>query len=575
MNVLERRTLERVATKHFGTNGRKVAKAMTAPTRFLVATDMFFRSVAETGQKAALAERFRKMGPERRVAEERKFIRQQLVGTRIPDGVDKDGNPEFKEIKADVQLSRLTGDRVLEGITYTKTNKKGVEKKVNVITRKKATEEQKAKGEEGRVVGYHGLQQLTDADIARQQEQLFDAAIEANIAAYAAHATFQDSLGKILKSFESMRNDLGPIARVTVPFLRTVANITKRGLEMTPVVGVVAQKKLLGSSYSGVPLLDTPGLQLAASQMEGAMITFFVWGAVAEGVLTGPPPEDKSEREAFFRRGMKAESIKVGENWVSYRRFDPFSLPFSMMTSLFQDWKNAEDDRTAEDAFFRAASIAKDLIIDGSYLRGVRDSIGGEERDMRKTLPWIAAGVIPYSGFWRFWNNIGAVRASDSIPLTKNETFMDSFGKSLPSQVLPLLGISPAEPRIDVFGQPVVRPSDWFQEWTPFQYQREEHDPVESALQAVDFYPGMPGQHRVVDGVKVEISDQIYSELIVNSGRRTKTIYRRMISSPMWNSRSEQSKHKEFRDTHRNVISQEWRKLLPRAQKEYRLSLRK
>lgn len=534
VNILERQALERFLTERYGRTGTQVSKVMTFFTRNLVATDLYFKSIAETSQKAALYDRFGKFEGDARRKEMFDFIKREAVN------------------QENLRISKKHAKRYVQGLTYTE-NIQGKDVRLPVFTLT----------EDNDVRSLAGLRKLTDEDVLRQLDDLFAFSVEANTATYAEHATFQDPLGPIAQNVQKIRNQFGPLGRVTMPFIRTIANLSKRGIELTPGIGLAGR---------AAGLINTPGRELFTKQMEGMFIAYTVWNMMEQGLLTGPPPEDPTERDAFFRQGKQAESFKLGDTWVSYRRFDPFSLPMSIMGSLFDDWKNADSQRTGEEAFFRAASIAASLMVDGSYLRGVRDVVGGEERRFTQALPWMASGIVPYSGLWRFIAAESQVVDRGSVGIPNRTTYMDSFGQSLPPGVLELLGGEKPEDRINVFGEDIRRPSTFFQfqEWLPVQFRQEVADDVESALQGLKIYPGFPSRSRVIEGVRIRLSDDTYKELIVNTGLRLKRVLNEIVTGVRYKQMDEVGKSRLVKKTIQRVRDQEWRKIKPKVRRALR-----
>ena len=202
---------------------------------------------------------------------------------------------------------------------------------------------------------------------------------------FAKYTTFMSDPGAISRWVQQGR-ELHPIGKLIVPFVNTIANLTKRGMEMTPGIG--------GLMWKG-----RPGAEVLAKQIEGLALTLYVMSKVDQDEITGAAPPEKTKREAFYRQGKKPWAIKMGDEWVQYRRIEPFNTPIASATIGYDEIVNAEDEETATEIFGSVADGIIKNLIDSSYLQGVTnvlDRFGKRKGAIERTM----AGFVPMSSFW-------------------------------------------------------------------------------------------------------------------------------------------------------------------------------
>jgi len=488
--------IETYLQEKLGQSGKKLAIALTTPSRFLIAMDAWVKALAERGQEAALRERFSKLsGIELEVAKIA-FIKSSLQNWRMVEHRLR----QYK-IKNKYQLAKLIA---------------------------------------------------TDESIKEHMDRLFEAAIRNDMAKFAEHSTFQDMPGPITDQILRLRNRLGPLGRVAIPFIQTITNITKRGLELTPGLGIAV-------SLHG----KQSGQEIIAKQIEAAVLTMIVYTLIESGKLVGAPPEDKEERDLFYAEGKLPYSVSFGGTYFQYRRVEPFSLPISLLTDLYSSWKNAETDTDAFDLFVKSVMITRDHIVDNTWMRTVSAALG-EEYDLKNQIWWTTSSFVPYSGFWRGLNNQFEMWREGEVKI-KDRTFLSTFGDSLPPGLSDLIT---AQSRINAMGEEVgrkapfdIRALPW--EWLPVKFSTETPDPVEAVFREIEYYPSYPGKYLTLrpKGKRVEVPDDLYRDYVLTCGRKAKESVMKLVSRPYFNSLPTARKRKLVMDVWNKTRDKERDKL--------------
>jgi len=513
-----------------GEKGRKVGKAVGAalnmPTRFLVGADIWFKTIAEASQRAALVYRIEKGGD---VA----ISQLQKAEERVPE--------QQRKLEAAFQHRKVGKTETKEAAALGKV-----------------------------------------ATLVNQVSQR-----------YGEFVTFQTDPGDVTRSITRVRNQI-PFAWVFMPFVNIVANVAKRGLELTPGFHTIGAAITYAQDRSklrkweetyGKAEPDTkvppkpaytgpPATELATKQIEAGVVAGLVLWMIAEGMITGPPPEDKTEREAYYRAGNQPYSFRVGEAWVDYRRFEPLGLPIAIITHGFEQMRRIQESNAdpatkqmgSMDVFFNITGAIKDLVIDSTYLQGIAKAMASDKQ-LAREFPRVMAGFVPFSSFWRTMRKAGDAAQNGQVAIYQTDSFMDTFAQSLPPGLPTKLAqagvIELPEARKDVFGQDVGRPSGFFREWLPYRWQIPTADPVENELARLGMYPGIPG--RVVKLGRLGrywLDEDLYEAYIVASGTELKEQFERIVRSPGYRSiKNDAYKAKRLEQVRSRIRSRELQKV--------------
>lgn len=354
---------------------------------------------------------------------------------------------------------------------------------------------------------------------------------------YADYTTFMGKLGKIGTQIEKLRTTV-PGGRFIMPFVRTIANLVKRGVEMTPGVGAM---KLLGGKVKGKEVT-----QVLVKQIEGAMIALVVASMFDDDEITGDVPANKAEREAFYRQGKKPWSIKVGDTWYQYRRVEPFNTPIAAVGILYDTWKRTGEEPSTEFVYRSAAGFVNN-IIDSSYLSGltqVLDSVRKADKWPQKLTNMFdrtIASFSPMSSFQRsFVRAIEAVDKEGAI-LRKPKGAVETLAAATPfiSEMVPA--------RKDVWGEEVVIEGSPLAQWLPWKAAKATKDVVEKEIERLHglgllSYPGMPAKYMSVAGKRLDLDDERYDKLITESGQASKKKLDSLVGTSYWKMLSDKEK---------------------------------
>ena len=329
--------------------------------------------------------------------------------------------------------------------------------------------------------------------------------------AFAKYSTFMDDPGKFTEWVNQGRGKI-PGGRFVIPFVNTVGNLMKRGVEMTPGVGLIRGKEYY----------DQPAADILSKQLVGSVIALYMIYKAGEDELIGKPPQNKSEREAFYRQGKKAYSIKYGDQWIQYRRIEPFNTVIASTVIAHDELTKEEDAAKGTEIFFRTAEGIVDNLLESSYMQGLSslfDKYGKREQNVKR----MAGSLVPYSGFWRSINKSVEAASEGKAKFRPSETFKDAF-----AQVVP--GLSDKTPAaLNVWGEEVVLDGGVLRQWLPFKYSKETDSELEKELERIGVYPSLPNENLTIRGETIEMPKDFYRDYAISYGSQLKKVLEKQI----------------------------------------------
>lgn len=151
--------------------------------------------------------------------------------------------------------------------------------------------------------------------------------------------TFSEDLGEFGRAL-LMARDAVPGGRLVFPFIITPVNVMKFFLRRTPA-GVLTAFKVEGNR---IVLREGGEAEeaLARSLVGSMLLGLFGWMAYT-GVVTGGGPSDPSRRRALLATGWQPYSVRVGNQYISYRGIEPLATFLAAAADTVESFRHDPD----------------------------------------------------------------------------------------------------------------------------------------------------------------------------------------------------------------------------------------
>jgi hypothetical protein len=280
----------------------------------------------------------------------------------------------------------------------------------------------------------------------------------------------QGNIIKLAKRLQDVKGS-SAVGTVLLPFVRTPAQLVEffhrrsLGLVSEALTGNVADaNRGLGAQFQR--LREGSIKELAGATKEqradfygrlaaGGTLYGSIYAAASMDMITGSGPKDVNQRRLLEQSGWQPYSIKFGDTYYSYRRFDPFSSFIQVIADLqdhvrYNTRFKGEDEVEADmiEQFYTGMTfVTANLIRNKSFFAGASafaDALGDPTGNAFLTLGRQLTGSI-----------IPAIVAQSNQEYFDNElreprSFLDAIRRRTPgfSDELP--------PRRDLFGKPLT-----------------------------------------------------------------------------------------------------------------------
>jgi hypothetical protein len=222
---------------------------------------------------------------------------------------------------------------------------------------------------------------------------------------------------------------------------------------------------------------------------------------------SGPDPSS-SEFKALQRAGWKPYSIKIGDKWVSYQGFEPFTTVIGLGADLGEAMKRAGD---MSDDPGDAVEQVMDAI--SSAVFGVANNM--LERSFMTGLADILSAVIePKQNAENWWSNFAAsftprilldIRQSMDPAIYDARTFVDKVLQRIPGATGGLTQ------RRDEWGRPITIDSGlgrFYDVVSPFAVSKAKLEPIDKELLEQGMSLGVRNRTMTVDRLQIPLKNR-------------------------------------------------------------------
>lgn len=184
---------------------------------------------------------------------------------------------------------------------------------------------------------------------------------------YGRYLTFQNALGPVGRSVSAITEAM-PALKLILPFVRTPTNILKFAIERSPAAPLL--KEWRNDIAAGGAKRDLA----LARVMVGTGVAATIFQMAQEGKITGGGPADKEAKRLLMTTGWQPYSFKVGNQYVSYQRLDPYSTTIGTAADVVDLQRYMTDKQRDNSALLVGTAILHNL---GSktWLSGLSDAL--------------------------------------------------------------------------------------------------------------------------------------------------------------------------------------------------------
>lgn len=238
-----------------------------------------------------------------------------------------------------------------------------------------------------------------------------------------------------------------PAIKLIIPFIKTPMNLFYDAARHNPAA-VLSGNVRKALAAGGEAKADALGRMATGS----LVITSGLYMA-AEGRITGAYPENPKLKALWRENGIRPYSLKVGDSWFEYRRFDPVGLILSASCDAYNHVTEESYDRSGNidtspvvmKALTGVLMAVVENLNDKTYVQGVADAMKAINEPQRYAASYInktSASFVPYSGLLRWYKN-----SSGDPQQRETESWLDymrnttsAFSKDLPPKMSWLTG---------------------------------------------------------------------------------------------------------------------------------------
>ena len=314
------------------------------------------------------------------------------------------------------------------------------------------------------------------------------------------------------------------------PFYKTPINLVKASLtHATPY-------ELLNGIAKG----DTDAM---ARGVLGSSISAAIAYLAINGNITGGGPTDFRKEETKRATGWQPYSVKVGDKYISYKRFEPLGLAMALIADAVHGIKSGDSEVVAQSKTDSAVKHVMRNLDDlpfmgtlANLLQAVHDPTSGIARSF---IDREAGSLIP----------AGVANVAETLDPTirRPQTALQAIESRVP-------GLTSATPPItDIAGRSVQRPTSNLGGANPFPFTMAKHDPVVDTLARLGISTPQPPTQVRWRGKPTQLTDAERQRFAQDEGAELYRRVGRVIQSGSWQRRTDDQKRKALVELHRMV----------------------
>lgn len=348
-------------------------------------------------------------------------------------------------------------------------------------------------------------------------------AMRANAKTMAEYLTFTGEPSELTKHIGAIANKY-PLVRFFLPFTKTPGNVLDFAMQHSAFAPL--SRKFRADIAAGGIRADRAMGQMAT----GVAISMVGLDAAMNGLITGGGPSG-AERQALLRTGWQPYSVKIGDKYYSFARFDPVATDLSIMADISdlmigdrygESGFDENDDTDMMSASGLIALKVANAVLNKTYLSGLMDIVDAvADPTEAKARALVANGLISMVPGLSSVNALSAAIARTTDPYAKDAAnVIDRLKAQTPwlSKDVP--------DRLDLFGRKMKRAtgSAAYDMFVPVRVSEESQEPIDREILAQGAFIPMPNRKISVGGGKIDLKTRpaLYNEYVGLAGNGLK-----------------------------------------------------
>jgi hypothetical protein len=316
--------------------------------------------------------------------------------------------------------------------------------------------------------------------------------------------------GYVLQTIQGMSDAIGTMRNSKNPVLSTIAKWT------FPFLNIGTQLTKGGIEYSPLGITTLWGAENKAEQLAkftiGLGATTLAAGLVGSDKITGPTPTSPTLKAAFQDSGRQPWSVRIGNKWVSYQRL-PVALAFNL--AFVAAVKQAVDDErltgNKDQAIAQAFATSAQFVTEASYFRNLGEFVDATKGNVSGFTNFLAnypQQLIPLRALMSWTNNIIDPVSRQADP---NQGFIV---KQMQSVMMQIPGLSQKVPaQLNSQGQPIKKQNSLLNNFSPAPITSVDQ-PKEKAYQEQQKLGVINSQVSKESAANSAKAQQLYSKIL-------------------------------------------------------------
>jgi len=285
--------------------------------------------------------------------------------------------------------------------------------------------------------------------VADTQSEAWDTAYQKSLdlAFQGHHGALASGLSKVGKGARNLPV-IGKPLHFVIAFVDTPASILEQGVKRSAVFGDILDiLEYTNNRRSGLDVVESGMTPMLARRLMAWGSLLLLWPLVDDEnpIITGASytPEEKA---LLYRTGRQPQSIRIGDNYYSYGKIEPFATAIGLQVDLIRGLKSGEASKPVTGLIRQVESK--------SYMEGLGDMVEAFDKLQEGNYNGLAEWAGKFAGSW-IPNIYRSTISSVSGEVPERSVWAKGWERvsRIVRRSLEGAGLADSKPRFDVWGR--------------------------------------------------------------------------------------------------------------------------